>query len=331
MSVDREAAEVGVPTCDIGGGLTLAADLGGTHLRAGLVDDAGTILFHRSVETPHAGLLPTVLVSLMSSVANAATGQKPNAGVVGVPGPVDYRAGRLEWAPHIPQAWVAELTESWLAEQVGLPVTLANDADLAAVGEAYFGAGRPYNDLAYLTVSTGIGAGVLLGRRLVHGRHSVAEIGHTIIDCQAWQEGRPATLELLGSGSSIGRLCEEEDLDPLDGVGLEQAVARGDVTTRRVCDGMVHAIIVGVLNLNRLFGPQAIVIGGGLGSRDSGVRIRARLRPLPPRDSNLRSPSRWTGRRCRTDGRAGLGSGLWSLEQLTHRHEPARPWRTRGA
>ena len=286
---------------------------------------------HRSVETPHAGLLPTALLELMTSVSKAANALALDTAVVGVPGPVDYAAGKLEWAPHIPGAWVAELTEAWLAERIGLPVALANDADLAAVGEAYFGAGRPYDDLAYLTVSTGIGAGVLLGRRLVHGRRSVAEIGHTIIDHQAWQAGRPATLELLGSGSSIGRLCEEVGLDPLDGVGLEQAVARGDVTARRVCDNVVNAIIVGVLNLNRLFGTQAIVMGGGLGSRAlvfGPVRDYVHAHPematfdlLPAGlgdDVGLVGTSAWA--------RAFGPSSSW-----TRRHEPVRPRRTRAS
>src|ERR1039458_1974183 len=120
--------------------VTLAADLGGTHLRAALVDDDGGILLNESVETPHEGLLPTTLVELMTAVAGAGEGPV-KATVVGVPGPVNYDQGRLEWAPHLPGSWVSDLSEQWLSARLGRVVTLANDADLAAVGEAYFGAG----------------------------------------------------------------------------------------------------------------------------------------------------------------------------------------------
>jgi len=247
--------------------VTLAADLGGTHLRAALIDDAGEILLHESVETPHEGLLPTTLVELLTSVAGP--GRRPvKATVVGVPGPVNYDLGALAWAPHLPASWVDELREDWLGERLGRAVTLANDADLAAVGEAYFGAGRPFDDVAYLTVSTGIGAGVLLGRRLVHGHRSIGELGHTVIDRLAWRELRPATVERLGSGSSIARLSEEAGLGPLDGPQLEAAVVAGDRRAHQVWDGVIEAVSIGVLNLCRLFSPQAIVIGGGLGCRE---------------------------------------------------------------
>jgi glucokinase len=245
---------------------TLAADLGGTHLRAALVDDDGEIVLHEAVETPHEGLLPTTLVELLTRVAGASDGPV-RATVVGVPGPVNYDLGRLEWAPHIPAGWVSELSEEWLSERLDRVVTLANDADLAAVGEATFGSGRSFDDVAYLTVSTGIGAGVLLNRRLVHGQRSIGEIGHTIIDRLAWREGRPATVELLGSGSSTARLCAEAGLAPLDGPQLEEAVAGGDERARKVWNGVVEAVTIAVFNLCRLFSPQAIVIGGGLGSR----------------------------------------------------------------
>jgi len=259
--------------------ITLAADLGGTHLRAALVDESGAILVHESVETPHEGLLPTTLVDLMLSVVE---GHSPRAVIVGVPGPVDHQRGTLTWAPHLPESWVRELSEEWLSHRLRRTVTLANDADLAAVGEAYFGAGRSYDDLAYLTVSTGIGAGVLLGRRLMHGHRSIGEIGHTVIDRTAWREGRPATLELLGSGSSIARLSWEAGLGPLDGPQLEAEMEHDGPQAQQVWDGVVEAVTIGVLNAGFLFGPQAIVIGGGLGSRRPLIEaVRKNIATLP--------------------------------------------------
>ena len=132
--------------------------------------------------------------------------------MVGLPGAVDYEAGRLLWAPHLPEQWPDLLSAEGLRAHLGLPVDIANDADLAAVGEAWFGAGAASAAVAYLTISTGIGAGVVHGGRVLRGTRSLAEVGHVVIDWRAWREGGPCTLEELGSGSGIARLAREAGL-----------------------------------------------------------------------------------------------------------------------
>ncbi|MHB8467787.1 MAG: ROK family protein, partial [Acidimicrobiales bacterium] len=156
----------------------LAVDLGGTNMRCAAVDEAGTVGHRLERPTPHDGTDTSALTALMAEVAGNVTGC--TSAVVGVPGRVDYRVGALEQAPNLPVTWPPMLTEARLSQTVGLPVALANDADLAAVGEAFFGAGRAFSDVAYLTISTGIGAGVVLGGLLVHGRRSLAEVGHAV-------------------------------------------------------------------------------------------------------------------------------------------------------
>ncbi len=106
--------------------------------------------------------------------------------------------------------------------QLGLPAHVANDADLAAVGEAAFGAGADADDVAYPRRSRpGIGAGVVHGGRLVRGRRSLAEVGHTVIDWRAWLHGDPSTLEELGSGSGVARLAPRAGLGALDARAVE--------------------------------------------------------------------------------------------------------------
>ena len=141
---------------------------------------------------------------------------------------------------------------------------MANDADLAAVGEATHGAGRDFSDVAYLTVSTGIGAGVVLGGLLVHGRRSLAEVGHTVIDADRLAAGRPATLEELGSGTALGRSAVAAGLGTV-GADVVAAVARGDQRAMTAWAELVAVLAVGVSNLAWLFTPEVIVIGGGLG------------------------------------------------------------------
>jgi glucokinase len=156
------------------------------------------------------------------------------------------------------------MDEGKLSADLGLPVSLANDADLAAVGESWFGAGRDFADMAYMTVSTGIGAGVVVGGLLLHGRRSMAEVGHTVVDGEALAEGRPATVEELGSGTALDRLAKEAGLD-VAGKDLVNHVRAGDERAAKVLTRVVTAAAIGAVNLAHLFTPEVLVIGGGLG------------------------------------------------------------------
>lgn len=241
--------------------LTLAVDLGGTQMRAAVVDADGELVLRRSNATPRSATCPDALMDLVGDVL---ADQAAERAVIGVPGRVDYRHGRLEHAPNLPPHWPDALTQLSLAEHLGVPVALANDADLAAVGEAYFGAGRGHADVVYLTVSTGIGAGVLLDRRLVAGSRSLAEVGHTVLDVAAGQKGEPASFENLASGTALARRAELAGL-PADGARVVELVHDGDPEASRVWDDLVEVLSVGVSNLAFIFSPSAIVLGGGVG------------------------------------------------------------------
>ena len=236
----------------------LAVDLGGTSMRVARTSPEGEVIDRREEET---GKDPSQLVALMREVK--ACGPVAHA-VVGVPGRVDYQGGRLEYAPNLPDDWDAVLTELHLSAELGLDVALANDADLAAVGESWFGAGRDFADVVYLTVSTGIGAGVVTGGLLVHGRRSLAEVGHTVVDGQALAAGLPSTVEELGSGTALDRLAAAAGLD-VTGKALVDRVRGGDEAAAKVLTRVITAAAIGAVNLAHLFTPQVIVVGGGVG------------------------------------------------------------------
>ena len=248
-------------------GLVLAADIGGTHMRAALVDGDGNLVTRSSAETPAQADAPAALVELVKAVAGA-HGEVSEA-VVGLPGAVDYETGRLLWAPNLPERWPDLLSRDELSAGLGLGVRIANDADLAAVGEAWFGAGEGAPDLGYLTVSTGIGAGIVQRGRLLHGVRSLAELGHTVVDWQAWERGAPGTLEELGSGSGLARLAQERGLGDLDARGVEDAAAGGNEVAAAIWQGAVAAGAVAITNLVMTFYPSTVVIGGGMGRQPS--------------------------------------------------------------
>lgn len=226
----------------------LACDLGGTQLRTAVVDASGEVAHRRAAPTPKddPGALAAVLGDALAEAGDV------EGVVVGVPGPIDYAAGAPAMLVNLP-AWEGRVSAAGLSGALGLDVLLANDADLAALGEHRFGAGRGFDDVAYVTVSTGVGAGVVLGGRLVRGRLSLAELGHTVIDRHTME-----TVEDLGSGTALGRLAGE------DAAAVSDRAQRGDAEAAAMFRSAADALAVGVFNLVQLFSPQVVVVGGGM-------------------------------------------------------------------
>lgn len=232
-----------------GGHCVLVADLGGTRLRAAVVDASGAVLCKEAIATPKDD--PAALARVMRLVLQRAKGGVAGA-VAGVPGPVDYSNGDVVKLPNLP-GWEETVRASSLSAELGLPVLIANDADLAALGEHRYGAGRGSDDMLYVTSSTGVGAGVIIGGRLLHGRLSLAEAGHIIIDLSAG-----GTLEGMGSATALARAAGE------DAASVAARAAKGDPDATQFFKRAANAFAVGVFNLVHCFSPQLVVIGGGM-------------------------------------------------------------------
>ena len=186
MSTDGEVAgQAGV----------LAFDLGASNLRCGIVDERGRVLVRESIHTPAGPALATTMVDLACQVLGTT---EVTCAVVGVPGRVDYANGTLEWGRGQPPEWREVLTEATLGHLFGLPVSLANDADLATVGEAAFGAGMGHRDMAFITISSGVGVGALTDGRLFRGRAKLCELGLTLLGLPSAPSGSPTLLEDSG-------------------------------------------------------------------------------------------------------------------------------------
>ncbi len=227
----------------------LCVDLGGTHLRVAVFSDHGAVLHKSVIATPRD--TPEALVAAMKgALADGAVAVR--GAVVGVPGPISYRDGQAVRLPNLP-GWEEHVAARRLSSELRLPVLLANDADLAALGEHRFGAGRGCSDMVYVTSSTGVGAGVVIGGRLLHGRWSLAEAGHMIID---WRSG--ATVEEIGSGTALARLAG------VDGETVAERARAGDAAALAVFREVADAFAVGVHNLVHCFMPERVVIGGGV-------------------------------------------------------------------
>ena len=262
-------------------GHTLAVDLGGTNMRAAAVDRAGTILDRVQAKTPHDS--PTI-EPLLDLARPLASHPDVEHAVVGVPARVDHEAGTLLNAPNLPPAWPALITRWTLERELGLPVSLANDADVAAVGETAFGAARGHRDVVYVTISTGLGAGSLVGGRLLLPRCSAGEVGHTVIDRVLAAGGGDGTVEGLGSGTGLARHARAAGLDA-GGADLERLVEADDATAAAVWDEAMFAAALGIVNLAHVVSPSIVVVGGGVGRYGDLVKapIRAALERFGPR------------------------------------------------
>jgi glucokinase len=259
------------PAPAVAGPPVLAVDLGGTTMRAAVVDAAGRMWERYKAPTPKDADGPDAVIALANSLLR---GRAVSSAVIGVPGRVHYGTGRLEHAPNLPRSWAASLTEATLRDLLGVPVALANDADMAAVGEALFGAGQRFVDVVYVTISTGVGAGVVLDGHLLHGARSVAEIGHTVIDRIAARAWGPATVEELASGTALATHAAALGLDA---IGAELvALIDDDERARVVWAEAAEVAGLAVANLVHLFAPDVVVVGGGVGR--TGERLLAPIR-----------------------------------------------------
>lgn len=245
--------------------VTIAVDLGGTHVRGAVVGHDGRILHRQRRQTPRRDPTIDFLVRLVEAeVAEAPIDHGITGVVVGLPGIIDHLAERLVAAPNISQPWIENLSEEWLAAKIGLPVSLANDADLAAVGEANFGAGRHHRDVVYVTISTGVGAGIVVDGTLVRGRLSGGEMGHTIIDWSDAEVGIPATVEELGSGTAMEQMASAAGLTER-GADLADMVRSGHPGAVGLWDRAIRAVGIGIVNLAWLVAPEVVIVGGGVG------------------------------------------------------------------
>jgi glucokinase len=249
----------------------LAVDLGGTHMRVAAVGPQATIADRVDGLTPHDDPHPDELLAIIGKMRGR---HDISRAVVGLPGRIDYREGKLEYAPNLPATWAADLTVARLGRLIGVPTALANDADVAAAGEAYFGAGRGYRDVVFMTVSTGIGAGVILGGRLVAGRRSGVEIGHIVIDREAARDGRPATVEQLGAGPALARAAAAAGV-PERNAKLVALAESGEPQLADAWAQVTEAVGLGAVTLAHMFCPDVIVIGGGLGHASKDLRAAA--------------------------------------------------------
>lgn len=252
----------------------VAIDIGGTQLRVAVYPHNSTVPINIR-RAPSRGLENGVFERLTSLIDSVWPDEPVDIICAAVPGPCNPYTGIIIETPNIP-AWKDYPLAKMLADKYNVPSYIGNDANLAALGEWLYGAGKGHHDLVYLTISTGIGGGVIMGDRLIEGfRGMAAELGHITVlpDGPVCSCGARGHLEAVASGTAIAKYVSEQIAD-----GRKSILAPGLLTARQISeaanegdelaeDAFIRAgefLGQAIADFLQIFNPSIVIFGGGV-------------------------------------------------------------------
>lgn len=265
----------------------LGLDLGGTNVKAGVMDEGGHVVAKLSAPTNVQAGFEKVCLAMAEAgrgaVAQAEVAMEEVAGIgIGSPGLLDFEAGVVVASPNFPE-WVKVPLGPRIRELLGRPTVIENDGNAAGFGEFWAGAGRQpgVTDIVMLTLGTGIGGGIVIGGKVLHGGNNLgAEAGHMIVVpngrlCGCGQRG---CIEAYASASNTAKRAMEAVkggeasslkgiLDRRGAIECEEvfdAARAGDKLALRIVDETAEMLGIACITLSRLLDPQMIVFAGGM-------------------------------------------------------------------
>lgn len=292
----------------------VGVDIGGTNLKAGLVDENGVLLATQKMKVASIadddGLAWTVasLVQELAHTVNISVSDVASVGV-GVPGTVEIRSGSINYTCNLPLRNVP--LRKLFHRYLSIPLYIENDANCAALAEFLVGAGRDSKRFVTITLGTGVGAGIVHNGKIYHGANGMAgEVGHMVIQrgglpCPCgrhgcWEQYASATAlkrmtaaALAAHPHSILAQVVAENEGRVSGQSAFIAARRGDPVGQQVCDEYVDYLACGVVNVVNIFQPDTLAIGGG-------VSNEAEEQLLLPVQQRVARESIPCGRDCRT-------------------------------
>ncbi len=311
----------------------IAIDLGGTNIKSGLVSENGEILSQASSPTlAHEG--PEKVADRMAELARQLGQNAPGAPVgvgVGSPGPLHPTSGLIYTTPNMP-GWENFQLRDALNKRLKMRIEVENDANCAAMGESWKGAGQGAGTMILLTLGTGIGGGILIDGRPINGtRMAAGEVGHTVINyagpkcncgnhgcleaycgapgivSRAWEHlEKPGTVSVLRDLAGNDRFNLTPEM-------ISKAAAKGDGVALFVLRETGKLLGVGIVTLVNLFAPDVVVLGGGVAAAGEvlfgAVREEVRRRALTPANEQVKIVSAALGNNAGIVGAAALYFG----------------------
>lgn len=258
----------------------VGVDLGGTKISTALSDFEGKIINQTTIPTDaHEGEVPVlnrIINSIEKVVNDSAVSYEDIKGIgIGSPGPLDAKQGIIITTPNLPFKNFNLVKP--ISEKFGVPVFLDNDANVAAIGEFMFGAGKGAENIVFFTVSTGVGGGAILNGKVYRGHTSNAlEIGHMTVAphgprCNC---GNVGCVEATSSGTAIAKRAHEAlstkvetSLRKYENVTSYEVfveAAAGDPVAKDIIDDAMNYLGIAVANAVSIFDPEYVIIGGGV-------------------------------------------------------------------
>jgi len=285
----------------------IGIDIGGTKIATGVVRGTRVlerVLLPTPADRPKEEVLHQVFASVDLVLERTGYHIEEIEGIgVVAPGPLDPRMGTLLYSPNIPALRDIPIARL-MRERYGRPVLVENDANAAGLAEALFGAGTGYAHVFYVTVSTGIGTGVILGGKIYGGRTGMAvEAGHVTIDYEGplCNCGHRGCIEAFASGTAITRRTKEKlrqattpshlldlvagDLEAITPIVVGEAARRGDPLALEIVEETARFLSIWLGGMINVFDPDIIILGGGVSQW--GDLLFPRLRQLTPTYSIL--------------------------------------------
>ncbi|MCB9498931.1 MAG: ROK family protein [Erysipelotrichaceae bacterium] len=269
--------------------LYIGIDVGGMSIKGGIVTTNGKILYKSSKKTDaKLGMgtflkdIKTLILELLENAKKLKTSVKAIG--FGIPGVVNTKKGTIDFATNL---YMENVPIAEYLKDLKLPVYLSNDANVACLGEAKFGAAKGYKNVVLLTLGTGIGGGLILDGKLFEGNEGKgAELGHAVIvtDGISCSCGRKGCFERYASASALLKYTKEEmlnnkqsmmwdfakgDIENVDGLTSFECAKKGDMSANFVVDKYIKYLGEGVLNYCNIFRPEIILLGGGVSNQGS--------------------------------------------------------------
>ena len=250
---------------------SIGVDLGGTNLRAAAVNRQGQVLEKISVDTNFEGGRDAVIGDIVESVneLKRRLSTQRLAGVgIGVPGFILLKQGFITNSNNLPYLENYPVRDA-IEQRLGTPIILENDANAAALGEMWMGAGREVDDLVLLTLGTGVGGGIIMGGRVLHGMDGMAaELGHLTVDpfgppCGC---GNLGCLEKLASATAVEATAVLMSLSarPLTSKEVYEMAMDGNVKAKAIFGQMGRALGIALANLINTFNFPLYLLSGGM-------------------------------------------------------------------
>ena len=247
----------------------IGIDIGGTFVKAAIVNKTGEIIISEKVPTPKTGeLLPQMVIEIIEGLVKKAEleiGDIKNIGI-GAPGVCDSKRGVIVNCPNIEGCRDVEICGK-IEEKLGIPARVDNDANCAALGE-YMLSETKSEGFVFVTLGTGVGGGIILDGKILRGINSAAgEIGHIVIDkggemCNC---GRRGCWERYASVSALVRQSKEAGFSGnVSGKSIFAEKRSGNKKAEKVIDTWLRYVAEGICDMVNIFQPDEIVIGGGI-------------------------------------------------------------------